>query len=120
MRITTGLLRNTPASNGWSTPGPKFVRHDHDSVVVVLVEAVLDQLAWLQFIHSIESFVSGWTKSEKAWSTLLSKLRCLSFSLQRTSHAGAGGGCGRSSAMSRNISWNICRGMATSAIWKAT
>jgi hypothetical protein len=26
---------------------------------------------------------------------------------------------GRSSAMSRNISWNICRGMATSAIWKA-
>jgi len=29
-------------------------------------------------------------------------------------------GCGRSSAMSRNISWNICRGIATSAIWKAT
>src|SRR6266566_4116149 len=37
----------------------------------------------------------------------------------RTCHAGAGGGCGRSSAMSRRISWNICRGMATSAIWKA-
>jgi hypothetical protein len=32
----------------------------------------------------------------------------------------AGGGCGRSSAMSRNISWNICRGIATSAIWKIT
>jgi hypothetical protein len=31
-----------------------------------------------------------------------------------------GGGCGRSSAMSRRISWNICRGMATSAIWKIT
>ena len=25
-----------------------------------------------------------------------------------------------SSAISRKISWNICRGMATSAIWKAT
>jgi hypothetical protein len=36
----------------------------------------------------------------------------------RTSHASAGGGCGRSSAMSRKISWNICRAMATSAIWK--
>ena len=35
-------------------------------------------------------------------------------------HAGADGGCGRSSAMSRKISWNICRGIATSAIWKAT
>jgi len=34
--------------------------------------------------------------------------------------AGAGGGCGRSSAISRKISWNICRGMATSAVWKAT
>jgi hypothetical protein len=31
-----------------------------------------------------------------------------------------GGGCGRSSAMSRRISWNICRAMATSAIWKIT
>src|SRR5262249_45101347 len=31
----------------------------------------------------------------------------------RTPHAGAGGGCGRSSAMSRKISWNICRAMAT-------
>jgi Transposase DDE domain group 1 len=30
------------------------------------------------------------------------------------------GGCGRSSAISRRISWNICRGMATSAIWKTT
>jgi hypothetical protein len=29
-------------------------------------------------------------------------------------------GCGRSSAMSRKISWNICRAMATSAIWKIT
>ncbi len=38
----------------------------------------------------------------------------------RTLHARAGGGCGRSSAMSRRISWDICRGMATSAIWKAT
>ena len=28
------------------------------------------------------------------------------------------GGCGRSSAMSRKISLNICRAMATSAIWK--
>src|SRR6516225_12487800 len=37
-----------------------------------------------------------------------------------TSHASAGGGCGRSSAINRKISWNICRGMATSAIWKAT
>jgi hypothetical protein len=37
----------------------------------------------------------------------------------RTLHAGAGGGCGRSSAIRRKISWNICRGMATSAIWKA-
>src|SRR5262245_28965308 len=37
----------------------------------------------------------------------------------RSSHAGAGGGFGRSSAISRKISWNICRGMATSAIWKA-
>src|SRR5262249_2817895 len=26
-----------------------------------------------------------------------------------TSHARAGGGCGRSSAISRKISWNICR-----------
>jgi hypothetical protein len=26
----------------------------------------------------------------------------------------AGGGCGRSSAISRKISWNICRAMATS------
>ena len=34
--------------------------------------------------------------------------------------AGAGGGCGRSSAISRKISWNSCRGMATSAIWKTT
>ena len=37
----------------------------------------------------------------------------------RASHAGAGG-CGRSSAIIRKISWNICRGMATSAVWKAT
>ena len=36
----------------------------------------------------------------------------------RASHAGAGG-CGRSSAIIRKISWNICRGMATSAVWKA-
>jgi hypothetical protein len=28
----------------------------------------------------------------------------------RTPHAGAGGGCGRSSAISHKISWNICRG----------
>src|SRR5262245_1098061 len=35
----------------------------------------------------------------------------------RTSHAGGGGVCGRSSAMSRKIIWNICRAMATSAIW---
>jgi CheY-like chemotaxis protein len=34
-------------------------------------------------------------------------------------HAGAGGGCGRSSAIRRKISWNICRGTATSAIGKA-
>ena len=34
--------------------------------------------------------------------------------------AGAGGGCGRSSAMSRKISWNTCRGMATSAICTST
>ena len=31
-------------------------------------------------------------------------------------HAGADGGSGRSSAISRKISWNICRGIATSAI----
>src|SRR5271157_59789 len=37
----------------------------------------------------------------------------------RASHAGAGG-CRRSSAIIRKISWNICRGMATSAVWKAT
>src|SRR5215831_2827982 len=30
----------------------------------------------------------------------------------RTPHASAGGGCGRSSAMSRKISWDICRAMA--------
>jgi hypothetical protein len=30
------------------------------------------------------------------------------------------GGCGRSSTINRKISWNTCRGMATSAIWKAT
>ena len=35
-------------------------------------------------------------------------------------NTGAGGGCGRSSAISRRISLNICRGMATSAIWKTT
>ena len=34
----------------------------------------------------------------------------------RTSHAGADGGSSRSSAISRKISWNICRGIATSAI----
>jgi periplasmic mercuric ion binding protein len=33
--------------------------------------------------------------------------------------APAGGGFGRSSAISRKMSWNICRAMATSAIWKA-
>jgi hypothetical protein len=33
---------------------------------------------------------------------------------------GAGSDFGRSSAISLKISWNICRGMATSAIWKAT
>src|SRR5262249_22091708 len=38
----------------------------------------------------------------------------------RTSHAGADGGSSRSSAISRKISWNICRGIATSAIWTAT
>jgi len=38
----------------------------------------------------------------------------------RSSHAGAGGGFGRSSAPSRKISWNVCRAMATSAIWKIT
>jgi hypothetical protein len=38
----------------------------------------------------------------------------------KNGRAGAGGGCGRSSAMSRKISWNICRAMATSAIWKIT
>jgi hypothetical protein len=32
----------------------------------------------------------------------------------RTSHAGADGGSSRSSAISRKISWNICRGIATS------
>src|SRR5258707_7680565 len=29
----------------------------------------------------------------------------------QTLHAGAGGGCGRSSAISCRISWHICRGM---------
>src|SRR5713101_9795423 len=33
-------------------------------------------------------------------------------------HAGAGGA--RSRAISDKISWNICRGTATSAIWKTT
>ena len=33
-------------------------------------------------------------------------------------HAGAGGA--RSRAISDRISWNICRGTATSAIWKVT
>ena len=40
-------------------------------------------------------------------------------SMPEGSWAGAGGGFGRSSAISRKICWNICRGMATSAIWKA-
>src|SRR6266404_1392654 len=35
----------------------------------------------------------------------------------RTSHAGSDGGSSRSSAISRKISWNISRGIATSAIW---
>jgi hypothetical protein len=39
-------------------------------------------------------------------------------SMRITPKPGAGGGCGRSSAISRKISWNICRGMATSAILK--
>ena len=38
----------------------------------------------------------------------------------RASHAGAGGGCGRNSAISRRISWNNSLGTATSAIWKMT
>lgn len=38
----------------------------------------------------------------------------------RAAHASAGGGCSRSSAISRRISWNIYRGMVTSAIWNAT
>src|ERR1700704_1511530 len=38
----------------------------------------------------------------------------------RTPRACAGGGRGRISAISRKISWNIYRGMATSAIWKTT
>src|SRR5262249_5412720 len=37
----------------------------------------------------------------------------------RMSYASAGDGLGRSTAISRKISWNMCRGMATSAIWKA-
>jgi hypothetical protein len=37
-----------------------------------------------------------------------------------TPHVGAGAGRGRSSAISRKISWNICLGTATSAIWNAT
>jgi hypothetical protein len=36
----------------------------------------------------------------------------------RASHAGAGGA--RNRAISDRISWNICRGTATSAIWKVT
>src|SRR4029077_17235092 len=44
---------------------------------------------------------------------------CCGMDSDRTLHAGAGGGCGRSSAIRRKISWNIRRGMATSAIWKA-
>jgi hypothetical protein len=39
--------------------------------------------------------------------------------LERTTierlYASAGGGCGRSSAMSRKISWKICRGMFNTA-----
>ena len=38
----------------------------------------------------------------------------------RAAHAGAGGGCGRSSAISRRISANSILEMATSAIWKVT
>ena len=38
----------------------------------------------------------------------------------RTVHAGAGSGGGRSSAISRRISANSILGTATSAIWKAT
>ena len=41
-------------------------------------------------------------------------------SCRRPVHAGAGGGCGRSSAISHRISANSILGMATSAIWKAT
>src|ERR1700730_7212882 len=37
----------------------------------------------------------------------------------RTPYAGAGSGGGRSSAISRRMSANKCREMATSAIWKA-
>ena len=38
----------------------------------------------------------------------------------RTRHAGVGSGGGRSSAISRKISWNNSLGTATSAIWKMT
>src|SRR5580700_1062356 len=37
---------------------------------------------------------------------------CCGMDSDRTLHAGAGGGCGRSSAIRRSISWNICRGIA--------
>src|SRR5262249_33796449 len=62
-----------------------------------------------------------------AWSRVLSghfpwhlDALLLSVALECMTHASAGGGCGRSSAISRRISWNICRGMATSAIRKTT
>ena len=69
--------------------------------------------------------VVGMVVEELIWSFCLEFGRtppvgCCGMDSDRTLHAGAGGGSGRSSAIRRKISWNICRGMATSAIWKAT
>jgi hypothetical protein len=38
----------------------------------------------------------------------------------RPSHAGAGGGFARCSAIAAKSPWNICRGIAASALWTAT
>jgi hypothetical protein len=61
--------------------------------------------------------VVGMVVEELVWLLCLAyartpPVRCCGMDSDRTLHTGAGGGCGRSSAIRRKISWNICRGMA--------
>src|SRR5215510_12325913 len=58
---------------------------------------------------SVSPFLRGIRTHSSRWLPLMHE--------DRTSHAGADGGSSRSSAISRKISWIICRGIATSAIW---